>query len=81
MFISFVLWISSVWYAVTMGMKHGLTFEVTTRIGDIERTMTQNTMFNVFMSGAFSWMLLTAFLSAGFLFGLNKANGGVESIE
>jgi hypothetical protein len=81
MVLALVLWISSVWYAMTMGLKYGLTYEVTTLIGDIERTSTQNTMFNIIMSGAFTWMFLTAIFSALYLFGLSHAREGVERIE
>ena len=29
-FLCFIMWISSVWYAITMGLKYGLSFQVTT---------------------------------------------------
>jgi hypothetical protein len=76
-----ILWVSSVWYALTMGVKYGLTYEVTTVIGDIERVTTQNTIFNVIMSGAFTWMFLTASLSALYLITMSKANEGGQDIE
>jgi hypothetical protein len=79
--LSAVFWVSSVYYAVTSGFKYGLTYEVVTVIGGVERVTTQNTVFNVIMSGAFTWMFLTAILSAFFLITMNKANEKGFKIE
>lgn len=77
-FLCFIMWISSLWYAVSMGLKHGLLFDVKTTIEGIERVSTSNTIFNLAMSGAFSWMMLTAVLSYFYLFTLYHADEGVE---
>ena len=78
MFLCFIMWISSVWYAITMGLKHGLTFQVITIIEGIERTSTQNTVFNLGMAGACSWMMITAFLSFIYLKAMFNSSGVEE---
>lgn len=72
----FVMWISSCYYAISMGLKHGLIFQVTTIIEGVERTSNQNTIFNLGMSGIFTWMMITAVLSFIYL----KAMEGVEIV-
>jgi len=74
----FIMWISSLWYAVSMGLKHGLIFQVTTIIEGVERVSTSNTIFNLAMSGMFTWMMITAILSSVYLYGMYKVPNGVE---
>jgi hypothetical protein len=69
----FVMWISSLYYAVSMGLKYGLTFQVTTIVGNVERSITSNTLFNLAMSGMFTWMMITSVLSAVYLWGMANA--------
>ena len=76
----FIMWISSLWYAVSMGLKYGLIFQVKTIIEGVERVSTSNTIFNLAMSGIFTWMMITAFLSFIYLFTFSKANEGVEKV-
>lgn len=76
----FIMWMSSLWYAVSMGLKHGLIFQVKTIIEGVERVSTSNTIFNLAMSGIFTWMLITAFLSAIYLYGMYKVPEGVEEV-
>lgn len=77
-FLCFIMWISSLWYAISMGLKHGLTFEVTTIVGDVERSVTGNTIFNLAMSGFFTWMMITAVLSVVYFFSMFQSHEGVE---
>jgi len=76
----FFMWISSCYYAISMGLKHGLTFQVTTIIEGIERTSNQNTIFNLGMSGVFSWMMIAAVLSFIYLKALFNSSEGVETV-
>jgi len=77
-FLCFIMWISSVWYALSMGLKHGLTFQVITIIEGVERTSNQNTIFNLGMAGAFSWMMITSFLSFIYLKAMFNSSGVEE---
>ena len=74
----FIMWISSLWYAVSMGLKHGLIFQVKTIIEGVERVSTSNTIFNLAMSGIFTWMMITALLSFSYLFTMYNSHEGVE---
>ena len=76
----FIMWISSLWYAITMGLKHGLIFQVITIIEGVERVSTSNTIFNLAMSGMFTWMMITAFLSFSYLFFMYNSHEGVEEV-
>lgn len=76
----FIMWISSLWYAITMGLKHGLIFQVTTIIEGVERVSTSNTIFSLAMSGIFTWMMITAFLSSIYLFAMYNSQEGVEKV-
>jgi len=74
------MWISSCYYAISMGLKHGLSFQVTTIIEGVERTSNQNTIFNLGMSGVFTWMMITAFLSFVYLKAMFNSSEGVEEV-
>ena len=76
----FIMWISSLWYAVSMGLKHGLIFQVTTIIEGVERVSTSNTIFNLAMSGMFTWMMITSFLSFIYLKVMFVSAEGVEEV-
>jgi len=77
-FLCFIMWISSLYYAVSMGLKYGLSFEVKTTIEGIERVTTSNTIFNLAMSGIFTWMMITAFLSFTYLLTMYQSHEVVE---
>jgi len=72
--ICFIMWIISLCYAITMGLKYGLTFQMTTIIEGIEKTTTSNTIFNLAMSGVFTWILITALLSFFYLFAMYNSH-------
>ena len=77
-FLCFVMWVSSLWYAVKMGLDYGLSFQVITIVEGVEKTVTQNTVFNLAMSGFFTWMMLTAILSFVYLYAMYNSHEGVE---
>jgi len=62
-----LLFLVSLFYAVSSALKYGITWEVQTTINGVVHTSTQNTFLNVIMSGMFAFIMITSGLTLFFL--------------
>ena len=62
-----ILFLVSLFYAVSSALKYGITWEVQTMINGVVHTSTQNTFLNVIMSGMFAFIMITSGLNLFFL--------------
>ena len=62
-----LLFLVSLFYAISSALKYGITWEVQTVINGVVHTSTQNTFLNVIMSGMFAFIMITSGLTLFFL--------------
>ncbi len=62
-----LMFLVSLFHAVSSALKYGTTWEVQTIIDGVVRTSTQNTFLNIIISGLFGFMLITSAFSIFFL--------------
>lgn len=79
--ISILFFGSSVFYAVSMGLEHGFSYEVIQIIEGVEKVTIHYTLFNVAMSMMFLFMMLTAFISFTWTFLLSRSWEGRLKLE
>lgn len=72
---------TSIYYAVSNGMKYGYSFEVIQVVEGVQKVSTQYTLFNLGMSMMFAFLAITAFASFTWTFLFQRAYEEGKKIE